>query len=337
MEGIKIVVDSCCDLPKAIQKRFDIKVVPVNIHIGNQSYEDGVEMSREALYRKMEEGVIAHTSQPSPGKFLEAYRELAKKASTILSIHITSKLSGTYQSAKLARSMLPELNIRLIDSLSASMGAGFMALAAARAIEAGKTLQEILAIIEGIKARMNVFATVATLKYLQLSGRVSRLQESFASLLDVKPILAINDGLVEAIGRVRTRAKSLDRLLELTKEALGEAEAINIAIAHAYVPEDAQCLRERVEEIFKCKEIFTVEVTPALAALGGPGLIGVVSYAEVTNSLSKNMRARINNEGVYRTPKEKGESIHQGRKDESIAHSTGGPLKPGGLHEAGSR
>jgi len=280
MKGIKIVVDSCCDLPKAIQERFDIKVVPVNVHIGKRSYEDGVEMSREDLYRKMKEGIIPTTSQPSPGKFFEAYRELAKKASTILSIHITSKLSGTYQSAKLARSMLPEVDIRVVDSLSASMGAGFLALAAAKAAEAGKTVQEILAIIEGIKARMNVFATVATLKYLQLSGRVSRLQESFASLLDVKPILAIQDGLVEAVGRVRTRAKSLDRLLELTKEAVGEAEAISVAVAHAYVPEEAQRLRERIEAIFKCREIFTVEVTPALAALGGPGLIGVVSYPE---------------------------------------------------------
>ncbi len=280
MKGIKIVVDSCCDLPKAIQERFDIKVVPVNVHIGKRSYEDGVEMSREDLYRKMKEGIIPTTSQPSPGKFFEAYRELAKKASTILSIHITSKLSGTYQSAKLARSMLPEVDIRVVDSLSASMGAGFLALAAAKAAEAGKTVQEILAIIEGIKARMNVFATVATLKYLQLSGRVSRLQESFASLLDVKPVLAIQDGLVEAVGRVRTRAKSLDRLLELTKEAVGEAEAISVAVAHAYVPEEAQRLRERIEAIFKCREIFTVEVTPALAALGGPGLIGVVSYPE---------------------------------------------------------
>jgi len=280
MKGIKIVVDSCCDLPKAIQERFDIKVVPVNVHIEKRSYADGVEMSREALYRKMEEGIIPTTSQPSPGKFFEAYRELAKRASTILSIHITSKLSGTYQSAKLACSMLPEVDIKVIDSLSASMGAGFLALAAAKAIEAGRTVQEILAIIEGIKAQMNVFATVATLKYLQLSGRVSRLQESVASLLDVKPILAVHDGLVEAIGKVRTRAKSLDRLLELTQEAMSGAEAISVAVAHAYAPEDAERLKQRLEAILRCREIFVVEVTPALAALGGPGLIGIVSYIE---------------------------------------------------------
>jgi len=132
MKGIKIVVDSCCDLPKAIQERFDITVVPVNVHIGKRSYEDGVEMSREDLYRKMKEGVIPTTSQPSPGKFLEIYRELAKRASTILSIHITSKLSGVYQSAMLAKAMLPEVDIEVIDSASASMGAGFLALAAAR-------------------------------------------------------------------------------------------------------------------------------------------------------------------------------------------------------------
>jgi len=280
MKGIKIVVDSACDVPKALAERFDIKVVPVNINIGKRSYGDGVDMTREDLYRKMKEGIIPTTSAPAPGTFLEAYRELAERARTILSIHVTSKLSAIYQTAVLARSMVPEIDVRVIDSLSASMGAGFLALAAAKAIEAGKTVQEILALIEGIRARMNVFATVATLKYLQLSGRVSQLQESFASLLDVKPILAVHDGLIEATGRVRTRTRSLDRLLELTKEAVGGGEAISVAIVHAYAPEEAQHLRERIEAIFKCREIFTVEITPALAALGGPGLIGVVSYAE---------------------------------------------------------
>jgi DegV family protein with EDD domain len=160
------------------------------------------------------------------------------------------------------------------------MGTGFLALAAARASEAGKTVQEILAIIEDVKARMNVFATVDTLKYLQLSGRVSSLQGLFASLLDVKPILAIRDGLIEAVGKVRSRTKSLEQLLVFTQEAVRGAETISVAIAHAYTPKDAEWLRERVGAILKCKEVFVVEVTPALAALGGPGLIGVVSYAE---------------------------------------------------------
>ena len=279
MTGTKIVVDSCCDLPKVLLEKFDIKMVPVNINIGERSYEDGVGMTREDLYRKMmEEGIIPTTSTPAPGKFIEAYRGLAEKARTILSIHITSKLSAVYQTAVLARSMVPEIDVRVIDSLSASMGTGFLALAAARAIEAGKTVQEILAIVEDIKSRMNVFATVDTLKYLRLSGRVSSLQGLFASLLDVKPILVIRDGLIEAVGKVRSRGKSLEQLLELTQEAVRGAEAISVAVAHAYVSEDAEWLRERLEAILKCREIFVVEVTPALAALGGPGLIGVVSY-----------------------------------------------------------
>jgi len=280
VRGIGIVVDSCCDLPKAILEKFDIKVVPANINIGKRSYEDGVDMTREELYRKMEEGIIPTTSAPAPGKFLEAYRELEERARTILSIHATSKLSAIYQTAVLARSMVPEIDIRVIDSLSVSMGTGFLALAAARASEAGKTVQEILAIIEDVKTRMNVFATVETLKYLQLSGRVSSLQGLFASLLDVKPILAIRDGLIEAVGRVRSRARSLEQLLEFTQEAVRGAETISVAIAHAYTPKDAEWLKERVGAILKCKEVFVVEVTPALAALGGPGLIGVVSYAE---------------------------------------------------------
>lgn len=280
MNAIKIVVDSCADLPKSILKRFDITVVPVNIHIGQQSYEDGVGISREELCLKMEDGIIATTSQPSPGKFLEVYKELAKKASTILSIHITSKLSGTYQSAKLARTMLMDADIRVIDSLSASMGTGFLALAAAKAIEAGKSVREILSTVEKIKAQMNVFATVPTLKYLKLSGRISQLQEKFASFLNIKPILTLHSGLIDAAGMVRTRTKSLNQLLELTKKAIGRPGATSIAIAHAYAPEEAQRLKEKIQAIYKFKEIFVVEITPALAALGGPGLIGVVSYTE---------------------------------------------------------
>ncbi len=275
---IKIVVDSCCDLPRAIRERFDIRTVPVNIHIGKRSYEDEVGMSREELYRKMEEGIVPTTSQPAPGKFLEIYRELAKKASTIFSIHISSKLSGVFQSATLARSMLPEVDIRVIDSLSASMGTGFLALAAARASEAGRTAEEILARVEGIRSRINLFATVSTLKYIRLSGRVGTLGGMLASLLNIKPIITIRDGLVKALGAVRTRARSLDRLVELTREAVGEADPVRIAVIHARAPQDAQQLRERLEAILKCKEILTVELTPALAVHGGPGAIGVVSY-----------------------------------------------------------
>ncbi|HEY43461.1 MAG TPA: DegV family protein [Anaerolineae bacterium] len=284
MNGIKIVVDSCCDLPKAILKKFDITMVPVNIHIGERSFEDGVDINRETLYRKMEEGIIPTTSQPSPGRFMEVYRRLAEKASTILSIHITSKLSGTYQSAILAREMLPDLDIQVIDTLSVSMGTGFMALAAAKAVEAGRTVREILEAIERLKERMSILATVSTPKYLQLSGRVSKLQSSIASMLDVKPIVKFQNGFIEAIGIVRTRAKSLDRLLELTRAAVGEAEEVGITVAHAYSPEDAQRLKEKIQNLFKCREIYTVEVTPALAALGGPGLIGVVSYAKEGNT-----------------------------------------------------
>ncbi|MEA3459140.1 MAG: DegV family protein [Chloroflexota bacterium] len=278
-EKIKIVVDSCCDLPRAIQERFGIRMVPVNINIGKRSYEDGVDMTREDLYRKMiEEGIIPTTSTPAPGKLLEAYRELAERARMILSIHITSKLSAVYETAVLARSMVSEIDVRVIDSLSASMGTGFLALAAAKASEAGKTVGEILASIEEVKSRMNVFATVSTLKYLRLSGRVGSLQGMLASLLDIKPILTIRDGLVEALGAVRTRARSLDRLVELTLKAVGEAKPVNVAVAHAYAPKDAQQLRERIEATLKCKEVFVVEITPALAVHGGPGLIGVVSY-----------------------------------------------------------
>jgi len=276
--NLRIVTDSVSDLPPELVERFGIVVVPALILFGKETYLDGVEITHRELYRRMlERDEVPKSSQPSPGQFLEAYKDLASQGASILSIHVTAKTSGVWQSASLARSMLPEADIEVIDSASVSMGTGFIILEAAKAIEAGRSKGKVLALIEDIKSRMNIYATVGTLKYLHLSGRVGHMQEIFGSFLDIKPIITLEEGVVKAIDRVRTRKKALERVVELTKQAVGAA-LINAAVMHTAVEEEALEFKEVVRRNFNCQELFFGEAGIALGVNAGPGVLGLIAY-----------------------------------------------------------
>ncbi len=274
---IKIVTDSTADVSQPLLERYDIRVVPVNIQFGQETYQEGIDIDRPTFYRKLEEAMPT-SSQPSPGQFVEVYRPLVEEGHSIISLHVTSKHSGTYQSALLAKSMLPEADIQVFDTLSISMGTGYQVLAAARAAEEGRSMEEILRLLEGIRSRMHLYLTPATLKYLQRSGRVGKLAGALASLLSVKPIIKVEDGLLEAFEKVRTRGKALDRLVELTAQAVGTTEPVKLAIAHAEAHEEAEALRARLEETFNCDEMHVVDLACSLTVHGGPGIIGIISY-----------------------------------------------------------
>ena len=274
---IKIVTDSTADVPQELMERYDIRQVPINIQFGTETYQEGIEIDRPTFYRKLEE-VMPTSSQPSPGQLVEVYRPLAEDGHSIISIHVTSKHSGTYQSAVLAKSMLPEADIEVFDSLSISIGTGYQVLAAARAAEEGKSMGEIIQLLEGIRSRMHLYLTPATLKYLQKSGRVGKLAGAMASLLNVKPIIKVEDGVLEAFEKVRTRGKALDRLVELTEEAVGTTEPVKLGIPHAQIPAEAEKLKERLESTFNCDEMIVVDLACSLTVHGGPGVIGIISY-----------------------------------------------------------
>ncbi|MFQ6015730.1 MAG: DegV family protein [Anaerolineae bacterium] len=278
---IRVVTDSTCDLPQNFIERYNITVVPTNIQFGSETFQDGVDIDREAFYGKIEEmGIIPTSSQPSAGQFVEVYRHIADGVDTILSIHVTGKLSGTCQSAVIAQSAVSDLNldIEVFDSQSVSAGLGFMVLEAARAAEAGKSKEEILQLLAGIRAQMRIYLTPATLKFLQMSGRVGKLQGALGSLLNVRPVIVMEDGLLEAKEKIRTRRKSLNRLLDLTEEAMGTTDPVRLAVAHAQVLDEAEELLERAKTRFNCVETFVCELCPTLVVHGGPGVIGIVSY-----------------------------------------------------------
>ncbi len=274
---VRIVTDSTCNLSDEDIARYGIQVVPLVIHFGTDTFLEGVTMDRDLFYHKIEtEEIMPTTSQPAPGQFADVYRPLVGEP--ILCLTITSKHSGTYQSAILGADMVPGADVVVFDTLTISMGTGFMVLEAARMAEEGRSREEILARLEQVRASMYVVFTPATLKYLQMSGRVGKLSGVVASMLNLRPIIDIEDGLLEAREKVRTRKRSLDRLIEMMAGRVGTDAPVRLAVIHARTPKEAQALARRLPDTFQCKEVRLVDLVPALAVHGGPGIIGIIGY-----------------------------------------------------------
>lgn len=276
---IKIVADTTCNLPEETIRKFDIRLAPISIQFGDESFEEGIDIDRDTFYAKIEElGMIPTTSQPTPAWFAEHFRELHAQGHAILVITLTRKHSGTFDSAILAKSMVPEAEIEVFDSASISLGTGWMILEAARAIERGLNMAAVLERLKAIRERAKLFLTPATLKYLQMSGRVGRLQGAIASLLNVKPIIALEDGTLEAGKNVRTRSKALNRLLELIAENFGTDTPLNLAVIHARVAEEGRQLLKRAQAMFNVRETLFGDLVSSLAVHGGAGVIGLFAY-----------------------------------------------------------
>lgn len=277
MKRIAIVTDSAASVPPELAKEVELEIVPVGIQIDNQFHREGLDITPEEFYAQLEKKDNITTSQPSPGDFLEIYNRLVDKAKEIISIHITSRQSGTVQVAELLKEHIP-IPITVVDSESASMGQGFAALAAARAALRGKSREEILEIIERVKRKTTVFVAVPTLKYLARSGKVSRVQAMVASLLTIKPILGVRDGLVQAVDKKRSYGQALQRMIALVEERF-PTEKLTIAVLHSNAPEKAEEFKQKVEERLRCAQVFIAEMGASLAVHGGQGMLGIAACA----------------------------------------------------------
>lgn len=277
---VKLVADSTCNLPDQLIEKYGIKIAPIAIQFGEETFEEGIDIDRDLFYRKIEElGIIPTSSQPSPAWFERYYREYHEQGHEVLVVTVTAKHSGTYDSAMLAKSMVPEATVEVFDSASISLGTGWMLLEAARAAESGEGLQTILAKLERIRANSYLYLTPKTLKYLQMSGRVGQLQGAIASLLNVKPIIYLEDGMLEAGENVRKRSKAIERLTELLAEKFDPDTPIHLAVIHARVPQEAASLLEQAKSMFTVKEYLMEDLVSSLAVHGGPGVLGIFAYA----------------------------------------------------------
>jgi DegV family protein with EDD domain len=274
---INIVADSTCNLSDEMIQQYDLHIAPIAIQFGQESYEEGINIDRDTFYRKIEElGIIPTSSQPSPAWFAKHYEEL--QGDSVLVITVTRKHSGTFESAIMAKSLVPDADIEVFDSGSISLGTGWMVLEAARMVEAGATLPDILRRLETIRSKSRLYLTPLTLKYLQMSGRVGRLQSAIASMLKVKPIIYLEDGSLEAGENVRTRSKALSRLVELLDAQFGRDQPLNLAVMHARAEADAKWLVNKSNEVLNINEFLMADLVASLAVHGGPGVIGIFGY-----------------------------------------------------------
>lgn len=276
---LRIVTDGAADVPQAWQTEYDIVVVPANILFGEKSYLQGVELDNEGFYKLVDESKrIPKTSQPTPHQFTEAYRKIAQPGDTILSIHVTSKLSGTYASAVIAaEAVKDEFKVIAVDSACGSIAIGFLCREARKMERAGKSVAEILKYIEAVKYKVRIILTLDTLEYARMSGRVKTLQAAFASMLNVKPIAVLRDGELNMAEKVRTRKASLERVIEMAKAEFGD-RPVYLAVVHARDLISGQSLLDDVKQRFNCKETVISDLSISVAANLGPGTVGLVLY-----------------------------------------------------------
>jgi len=281
MTDIKIVTDSTAYLPPDLVDQYDIRVVPAKVHFGTVSYKEGIDLTNEQFWSRLSHAnQLPTTSQPSVGDFLDVYDELARRGKSVLSIHISSKISGTVSSARTARSQLPNAQIDVIDSLSTVMGLGMMTLAAARAVEKGHSLPEIKTRLAELIQGMNVIFVVDTLEYLRKGGRIGGASALVGSLLNIKPILYLVDGRIEVMAKTRTRGRALRRLLELMEERVPMGTPAHVAVMHTQAAEEALALKKEIQSGFNCEEVYFSEIGPSIGTHLGPGTVVLAFYSE---------------------------------------------------------
>jgi DegV family protein with EDD domain len=276
---LRIVTDGAADMPAGWDKEYDIQVIPINIQFGEKTYLQGVDLSNEDFYRMVEEsGRIPKTSQPSPFQFKEFYEHVAKPGDSILSLHVTSKLSGTFESAvAAARELADKFNVIPFDSAAGSAAIGMMCREARLMERAGVAVQQIVDRMYQVRRNVQIVLTLDKLDYARMSGRVGALQVALASALNVKPIVVLKEGLLDMSEKVRTRSKAIERVLELLHKRF-EQEPVHVAAVHARDPQSAQALFERARKLFNCRELIMTELSVAVAANLGPGTVGLVVY-----------------------------------------------------------
>lgn len=275
---LRIVTDSAADYPEEWLKEYAVEVCPINIQFGNKTYVQGKELDNEGFYRLVEETKkIPKTSQPSPHQFIELYNKIAQPGETIISIHVTSKLSGTFASAEAAaRELAGTYNVVPFDSLNGSVTLGFMCRAARLMDRAGKSLEEIIKQLEYLRQYGQLAFALDTLEYARMSGRVGAMQAALASVLNIKPIALLKDGILEMTDKVRTRQASLERLVDTIKEKVGDKPQM-IGVVHARDPKAADQLVKTVRASLNVRELVITELTISLAANFGPGTVGIIA------------------------------------------------------------
>jgi DegV family protein with EDD domain len=283
MSKVAIITDSTAYLPDAIVKANHLTITPQVIIWGEETYQDGVDITPEEFYRKLKHSkIMPTTSQVAVVDMKSAFEKLLE-GHDILGIFLSSKLSGTMQSAILAREMLPKVadKIVLVDSLAASMALGFHVLAAARAAESGANLEECRKVAEEAKNHIGIYFTVDTLEFLRRGGRIGGAVALVGSALNLKPVLKLIDGRIETADKVRTKGKALERMIDLVIEDIGGRSPVHLATLHANAESEANKVLEDASARLNPVEKILTSVSPAIGTHTGPGTVGLAFMAGI--------------------------------------------------------
>jgi DegV family protein with EDD domain len=279
---VAVVTDSGANLPVEAQHEYGIHIVPLKVIFGDQTLRDGLDVEPSRFYELLgAASALPTTSQPSTGDFIDLYSRLSEEADAIISIHLSELLSGTIKSALAAQELVNQVPIEVIDSRSASLGLGFVVLAAARAAQLGQSLPEVAGAARQLIPKISVIFVVDTLKYLHMGGRIGGATAMLGTALNIKPLLQLSDGEVNPLERVRSKCKATERMLEIMAQGLrGDRSngALHAAVAHADRADEALELQQQVLSRFQPAEFYLSELTPAIGTHVGPGTLGLGWY-----------------------------------------------------------
>ncbi|NLZ94063.1 MAG: DegV family protein [Firmicutes bacterium] len=274
--GIKIVTDSTADLPFDLVEELGITVVPLKVHFGEDEYLDWIDFDSDSFFAKLQSSpIIPRTSQPSPADFESVYNRITNTGDSIISIHLSSLLSGTYQSAMIAKNTLEDKDITVVDSKTGSMAMGIVVIEAARAAKAGKSKEEILSQVNSSLAKVKVFFAVDTLEYLQRNGRIGKAAALLGGLLNVKPLLSVKDGIIVPKEKIRGKAKAKERLIEIVAEEFGADVKGKAVVLHGNELNEAQELHQKVSQRFAFSEVMLSSIGSVIGTHLGPGVLAI--------------------------------------------------------------
>lgn len=279
MTKVAIVTDTTANIPADLIKKYPVFVAPLQVLWDEKSYLDGIDIQAGEFYERLATSKsMPSTSQVTPAYFLSIYENLIREGYDILSLHISQKLSGTQDSAVQAKSHLPGARIEIFNSKTTAMAMGFQVLATARAAAMGASIDECIEVAKKARDHTGVLFTASTLEFLHRGGRIGGGAKFLGTALNLKPILEVRDGRVEAVERVRNIGKALDRMLELTIRRMGDRTPVRLATIHANDPENAEMLLEKARSHFGVSDVseaYISEVSPVIGTHTGPGTVGI--------------------------------------------------------------
>ncbi len=284
VSNVAIVTDSISCLTKELIEGYGIGIVPIRLLVQGKVYLDLVDITPSEAYELfLQDPERFNTSPASPGYYLQAYHEASNRAKSILCVTLSSKLSTGYDMARIAeeqaKTELPATSIEVLDSQNVTAAEGFIALAAARAAADGKSLAEVIKVAEEVRDKVTFVILLDTIRHVYRTGRIPEVAARVGAMLNIKPILTSSSGLVRFKGVVRNREQGINRLLKIMRDKVGQSP-VHVAVMHAYAPDEAEMLKERVSTEFNCAELWVTEFSPVMGYATGTGTLGFAFYKD---------------------------------------------------------